>query len=113
MPALAFRIGVPKRSSPRRLSCKPAREDAMKFAIVLAVLVFVGLYTWWHYQRINAMVAVWARSNGYKLLEVHRWYLTFPPIGMLLTTSREQSRAHQGARSGDAARVGRVSRAAA
>lgn len=66
----------------------------MNFAIVFAVVVLVALYSWWHYQRINAMVAAWAQSNGYKLLEVHRWYLTFPPIGMLLTTSREQSIVH-------------------
>ena len=36
----------------------------MNFAIVFAVVVLVALYSWWHYRRINAMVAAWARSNG-------------------------------------------------
>lgn len=58
---------------------------------MIAVLLLVGLYTWWHYQCVNAMIVAWAQSNGYKLLETHRWYLTCPPIGMPLTTSRQQS----------------------
>lgn len=66
----------------------------MNFALPFALAVLVVLYTWWHYRRVNAMVAAWAQSNGYKLLELRRWSLTFPPLGMLLTSSREQSIVH-------------------
>lgn len=66
----------------------------MKLVIGTIVVSLLALYTWWHYQRVNAMVAAWAQSNGYRILEVRRWVLTFPPLGMLLTTSKEQSIVH-------------------
>lgn len=39
----------------------------MNFALPFALAVLVALYTWWHYRRVNAMVAAWAQSNGYTI----------------------------------------------
>ena len=37
------------------------------------------------------MIAARAQSNGYKLLEVKRWFFPSVPWGMWLTTSRSQT----------------------
>jgi hypothetical protein len=66
----------------------------MKFAGSVIVLFLIALYTHWYFARTKAMVASWAAANGYTILEAKRWYWSFPPIGMLLTTSREQTIMH-------------------
>ncbi len=63
----------------------------MNVGIVLIVLIAAGVSAYWHFSRINAMVAAWAQSNGYKVLEAKRWFLSLPPWGMLLTASKSQT----------------------
>ena len=66
----------------------------MNAGILLTMLAVAGFYTYWYFSRTNAMVAAWAQANGFKILEVKRWFWSIPPVGMLLTTSRSQTIVH-------------------
>lgn len=66
----------------------------MNVGILLTILIGAGFYAYWYVSRTKAMAAAWAQSNGYKMLEVKRWFWSFPPLRMLLTTSRSQTILH-------------------
>lgn len=61
-------------------------------ALLIIVLLLIPFYIYWYYARLKSMLAVWAASNQFKILETRRGF--FPPLRMLLTTSKEQTLMH-------------------
>ncbi|HEY1589606.1 MAG TPA: hypothetical protein VGG00_07715 [Rhodanobacter sp.] len=63
----------------------------MKVLLVILLLA-MPFYIGWYYARMKSMLAAWATANRLTILETHRGF--FPPLRMLLTTSREQALLH-------------------
>lgn len=64
----------------------------MKSAPIIEIcilLVLIPLYLYWYSARIKSMLAAWAAANGFTVLEAKR--RLFPPLRMLLTTSKQQT----------------------
>jgi hypothetical protein len=60
--------------------------------LLIIVLLLIPFYICWYYARLKTMLATWAAANQYKILETRRGF--FPPLRMLLTTSKEQTLMH-------------------
>ncbi|GAB2585576.1 hypothetical protein ISP15_10730 [Dyella jejuensis] len=59
--------------------------------LIVLMLLATGLSIYWQIRRVRTMLHAWADSNGYTLLEHGRFWAHTPSLGMLLTTSRNQT----------------------
>ncbi|GAB2543653.1 hypothetical protein [Rhodanobacter koreensis] len=61
-------------------------------ALLIILLLAMPFYIVWYHARMKSMLAAWAKANRFTILEARRGF--FPPLRMLLTTSREQALMH-------------------
>lgn len=64
----------------------------MTLPTVLAVAIALMLLAYRRFLRVNALVEQWATLNRYTLLRYERpWLPPWPPLSLLLGTTRSQS----------------------